>query len=82
VKHFGGSFPIELPGDLDTITIHPAIPGLRFLTQGIEIGDSPITQTLPREDPDFDLRLIDQLRCVGVWWTVKRSLVHHVRHEA
>ena len=56
---------MELPGDLDTITIHPAIPGLRFATQGFEIGDSPITQTLPREDPDFDLRLIEPTSVCG-----------------
>jgi len=49
---------IELPGNLDAITIHLAIPGLRFPAQSLEIVDSSLAQTLPREDPDFDLRLI------------------------
>jgi hypothetical protein len=50
---------IEPPGDFDAITIHPPIPGSRFPAQGLQIGDSSVTQTLPGEDPDFDLRLIE-----------------------
>ena len=52
------SLAIELLGNLDAITIHSAIPGPRFRAQSLEIGDSLLAQTWPREDPDFDLRLI------------------------
>jgi len=57
-KLVASSLAIELPGNLDVITIHSAIPGLRFPAQSLEIGDSSLAQTWPREDPDFDLRLI------------------------
>ena len=54
-----GRFPIELPGDLKAITIHPPIPGLGFPAQSLQSGDSSVTQTLPREDPNLNLRLIE-----------------------
>ena len=50
---------VELPVDLDTVAIHPPVPGFRLLAQSLEIGNSPTPQALPREDPDFDLRLIE-----------------------
>ena len=58
-KLAASSFAIELPRDLDAITIHPAIPGLRFPAESLQVGNSSLPQTLPREDPDFDLRLIE-----------------------
>ena len=54
----GGS-TVEFPVDLDTVAVHAAVPGFCLLTQGFETGDASITETLPREDPDFDLRLIE-----------------------
>src|SRR5215510_13388709 len=53
------NFAIKLPCDLDVITIHAPIPGLRFLAQSLKVGNSSLSQALPREDPDFDLRLIE-----------------------
>jgi len=49
---------VELPGDLDAITINPAIPGRSFPAQSLEIWNPAVAQTLPREDPDFSLGLI------------------------
>src|SRR4029079_12025738 len=49
---------VELPVDLDSVAIHSPIPGFSLLAPSLEIGDSSAAQTLPREDPDFDLRLI------------------------
>jgi hypothetical protein len=40
------SFAIELPGDLDAITIHPAIPGLHFPAENLQVGNSSLPQTL------------------------------------
>jgi hypothetical protein len=54
-----GGFAVELPVDFDAIPVHPPIPGSRFATQGVKIGDSAATQTLPAEEPDFNLRLIE-----------------------
>ena len=53
----GGS-TVELPVDLDTVAVHAAVPGFCLLPQSFEAGDASTTETLPREDPDFDLRLI------------------------
>src|SRR5947209_1072068 len=41
-----------------TWDIHAAVPGFCLLPQGCETGDAATAETLPREDPDFDLRLI------------------------
>jgi hypothetical protein len=38
------------------MAIHPSIRRLRFAVWRLEVGDSSIPQTLPREDPDFDFR--------------------------
>jgi|ERR1035437_4397609 hypothetical protein len=63
-----GGCAVELPVDLDTVAIHPPVPGFRLLTQSLEIGNAPTPQTLPREDPDFDLRLIEP---TSVSWRVE-----------
>src|SRR5215831_3765985 len=60
-----GGFTIELPGDLDPIMIHASIPSLGFPPQRLEVGDASLPQTLPREDPDFDLRLIEPATVSG-----------------
>jgi hypothetical protein len=44
-----GSFSIELPGDLDAISIHPPIPGLGFPPQRLKVGNATSPQTLPSE---------------------------------
>jgi hypothetical protein len=54
-----GVFAVELPVDVEAVTIHSPIPGLCFVTQGLEVWDPSGAQTLPREDPDFDFRLIE-----------------------
>jgi hypothetical protein len=54
-----GRFAIELPVDLDAISIHSRIPGSRFPAQGPEIGDPPVAETLPSEQADFDFRLVE-----------------------
>jgi hypothetical protein len=53
----GGS-TVEFPVDLDTVAVHAAVPGFCLLPQGFETWDASTTETLPREYPDFDLRLI------------------------
>ena len=53
----GGS-TVEFPVDLDTVAVHVAVPGFCLLPQGFEVGDASIIEILPREDSDFDLRLI------------------------
>jgi hypothetical protein len=50
---------VELTVDFDTVTVHSPVPGCHLLSQSFEIRDSPTAQTLPREDPDLDLRLIE-----------------------
>lgn len=45
------SFTVELPGDLDAITIHPSIPGRRFPAQSLKVRNAPLPQTLAREIP-------------------------------
>ena len=52
-------FAIELPVDLDAISVHSPVPGSRFPAQGLEIGDPRITKTLPSEQADFDFRLVE-----------------------
>ena len=54
-----GGFAVELPVDLEAVTIHSPIPGSCFATQGLKVWDPSGAQTLPREDPDFDFRLIE-----------------------
>jgi hypothetical protein len=49
---------VELPGDFDTISVHSPVPGSRFLAESLEVRDTSMPQTLAREDPDLDLRLI------------------------
>ena len=67
VKLPASSFAIEFPGDLDAIAVHPAIPGATLTAKRLEVWDSPITETLPREEADFDLRLIEPTSmCWGV----------------
>src|SRR5262245_52393593 len=53
-----GGLAVELPGNLDAIMIHASIPSLSFAPQRLEAGDPSLAQTLPREDSNFDLRLI------------------------
>src|SRR5215831_4608239 len=51
--------PVEPPLDLHSIPIHPAVPGFRLDPQSFQTGNASLTQTLPREYPDFDLCLIE-----------------------
>ena len=60
-----GGTAVELPVDLDAVAIHPPVPGFRLLTQSFEIRNSSAAQTLPREDPDLDLRLIEPTAMSG-----------------
>src|ERR1700739_1211215 len=49
------------------MTVHPPIPGFCFPAETLKIWNSSLPQTLPGEDPDFDLRLIEPTavcRCV------------------
>jgi hypothetical protein len=39
--------------------IHASIPGPGFPPQRLEVGDTSLPQTLPCENPNFDLRLIE-----------------------
>lgn len=61
-----GGLAVELPGDLDKLAVHSPVPGFRLLAQSLEIGDSSITEALPGEELDFDLRLIEPTSVVGV----------------
>jgi hypothetical protein len=54
-----GSLAVKLPFDFDAITVHSPVPGPRFPAQNLETRDSPATQALPREHPDFNLCLIE-----------------------
>jgi hypothetical protein len=56
VEFAASGFAIESSVDFDSVLVHPPIPGPRFSTKCLQIGNSPLSQTLPRE-PDLDLRL-------------------------
>jgi hypothetical protein len=45
--------------------IHPPSPGAGFPAQGVEVGDSAVTQALAREEPDFDFRLVEPTAVAG-----------------
>jgi len=57
-----GGLAVELPVDVDAITIHPPIPGSHFSAQDLEVLDPSGAQTLSREDPDLDFRLVERKR--------------------
>ena len=54
----GGS-AVEPPVDLDAVAVHAAIPCPAFPAQRLEIRDSSGAKALPREDADFDFRLVE-----------------------
>lgn len=54
-----GRLAIKLPGDLDSLPVHTAAPGFGLCPQSLQIRDAAVAQTLPREDPDLDFRLIE-----------------------
>ena len=56
---------VEFPVDRDAVTVHPPVPSFGLSAQPLQIGDSPTTQALPREDADFDLRLIEPTAVSG-----------------
>jgi hypothetical protein len=56
---------VEFPVDRDAVTVHPPVPSFGLSAQPLQIGDSPTTQALPREDADFDLRLIEPAAVSG-----------------
>src|SRR5215472_6963781 len=58
-------FAVELPVDLDTVTIHPPIPGLRLPAKALKAGNASLAQALPREDSNFDLCLIQPASMAG-----------------
>ena len=45
--------------------IHASIPGPGFPPQRLEVGDTSLSQALLREDPNFDLRLIEPAAVSG-----------------
>jgi hypothetical protein len=49
---------IKLPVDLDSLAVHATVPGATLMPQRLEIWDSPFPDALPREEADFDLRLM------------------------
>jgi len=51
-------FAVEPPIDLYLLAVDPAVPGSRFAAQRRQVRDAPLAQTLPREQADLDLRLI------------------------
>jgi hypothetical protein len=51
--------PREVPVDSGLTLIHSAVRGLDLAAQRFQIGDSSFAETLPREDANFDLRLIE-----------------------
>src|SRR5215468_7325048 len=53
-----GSLTVKFPGDLDPVPVHAAVPGSGLCSKALQSGDSSFPQTLPREDPDFNLCLI------------------------
>ena len=58
-------FAIEFPVDFGASAIHPAVPGSNFPAQGLQVRDSSGTEALPREDADFDFRLIEPTAVSG-----------------
>ncbi len=54
-----GCFAVEFPVDFGPVAIHSAIPRSGFPAQSLQIRDSSASQALPREDADFDFRLIE-----------------------
>src|SRR5260370_1452948 len=50
---------------MDTVAVHAPVPGFRLLAQSFEIREPPTPQALPREDPDFDLCLIEPTSVSG-----------------
>ena len=59
---------VELPVDLDLIAVHTAVPGATLsMAKRLEVWDSPIAEALPREQTNFDLRLVES---PAVFWGV------------
>jgi hypothetical protein len=56
---------VELSHDLDSTPVHSSVPEFRFLSYSFEVRITSIPKTLPREDPDFDLRLIQPAAVTG-----------------
>ena len=54
-----GCFAVELPVDSGAVAIHLLVPGSGFPAQSLQLGDSSTSQALPREDTNFDFRLIE-----------------------
>jgi hypothetical protein len=58
---------VELPGELDAITIPGPTPTLRFPAQSVEISGFFPSQKLPREERDFDLCFIELTAMARGW---------------
>ena len=56
-----------MPVDLDLIAVHTAVPGVTLTAKRLEVWDSPIAEALPREQTNFDLRLVEP---TAVFWGV------------
>ena len=60
-----GCFAVKPPVDLRAGAIHPAIPCQNLPPQDFQVGNSSGSETLPREDADFDFRLIEPAAVSG-----------------
>ena len=60
----GGS-AVEFPVDLDLVTVHAAVPYPGFAAKRSQIPDSSSAEALPREEADFDFRLVEPTPVLG-----------------
>ncbi len=59
LEHLSGLLPREAPVDLRPLLVGLAVPSLGFPLQFSQIWNPARAQTLPREQAEFDLRLIE-----------------------
>ena len=60
-----GSSAVEPPVNRDAIAVHAAVPCFRLPAPQFERGDPATSQTLAREEPDFDLGLVEPTAVSG-----------------
>ena len=66
VELFSGLSAREPPVDRRPFLVDVPVPSLGFPLQDAQFWNSTPAQTLPRVQAEFDLRLVEQLPCLGV----------------
>ena len=50
---------IEFPVDLDRVPVHSTVPCSGLAAKRSQVRDPPSAEALPREEADFDFRLVE-----------------------